>query len=188
MTEVMCHDKTYVPVLTSWTGGPIWSRSRVPGSIDDVSDYRFSQALLVRLLGTVLVGLGLLVAVVVALAAVLDLPSAVVTVTVVLAVVLVLGAGLFLTRLSSLVHFDDAGYRVRWLRGAGVQQARWKDVEDVVTAVVAGHDCVVLRLRDGRTTTIPVRVLDASPADFVADLRAHLDKGHGYRRLNRPRR
>lgn len=152
-----------------------------------MSDYRFSQALLVRMMGALLVVLGGLVAVLAGMVAWLDLPGAVLTVGVVVAVLLVVGAGLFLTRLTALVHFDEQGYRVRWLRGAGVRQARWKDVEDAVTAVVSGHDCLVLRLRDGRTTTIPVRVLDAAPAEFVDDLRARLDKGHGYRRLTPPR-
>lgn len=148
-----------------------------------MSDYRFSQALLVRMMGAFLVALGLLVALVALLVALLDLPGAVLTVAVVVAVVLVVGTGLVLTRLTALVHFDEEGYRIRWLRGAGVRQARWKDVEDVVTAVVSGHDCVVLRLRDGRTTTIPVGVLDASPAELVDDLRSRLDTGRGYRRL-----
>ena len=30
---------------------------------------------------------------------------------------------------------------------------------------VAGHDCVVLRLKDGRTTSIPVDVLEAEPEE-----------------------
>src|SRR3712207_7406326 len=106
-----------------------------------------------RFLGLLLVGLGLLTVVAVALAALLDLPGAFVTVVVVVVVAAVVVAGLSLTRLTPLVHLDDAGYRVRLLRGAGVRAARWRDVEDVVTATVHGHDCVVLRLRDGRTTT-----------------------------------
>lgn len=148
-----------------------------------MSDYRFSQALLVRMMGALLVAVGALVALIAGLVAWLDLPGATLTVAVVVAVVLVVATGVFLTRLTALVRFDDEGYRVRWLRGAGVRQARWKDVEDAVTAVVSGHDCLVLRLRDGRTTTIPVGVLDATPAVLVDDLRSRLDKGHGYRRL-----
>ena len=102
---------------------------------------------------------------------------------VVLVVLAVVASGLVLTRLTPLVHLDEAGYRVRLLRGAGVRAARWRDVEDVVTATVQGHDCVVLRLRDGRTTTVPVAVLDAPREVFVQDLRTHLDAGHGYRRI-----
>jgi hypothetical protein len=164
--------------------GPHFVRSAPSGSIVRVaSDYRFSTPLLIRSMGALLALLGVLVLVVGLLVGVLDLPRALLTVAVVLAVLVVVGTGFLLTRVTSLVHFDDAGYRVRWLRGAGVKQARWREVEDVVTASVAGHDCVVLRLRDGRTTTIPVRVLDAAPAAFIEDLSARLDTGYGYRRL-----
>jgi hypothetical protein len=147
------------------------------------TDYRFSTALLVRSLGTLLALVGLLLLAVGLLVGVLELPAALLTASVVLAVLVVVAGGLLATRVGSLVHLDEAGYRVRWLRGAGVKQARWREVEDVVTATIAGHDCVVLRLRDGRTTTIPVKVLDASPSAFIEDLSGRLDKGRGYRRL-----
>ena len=147
------------------------------------SEYRFAQPLVVRFLGLVLVALGLLTVVAVLLVALLDLPAVLVSAVVVVVVAAVLLAGLVLTRLTPLVHLDQAGYRVRLLRGAGVRAARWHDVEDVVTAIVQGHDCVVLRLRDGRTTTVPVAVLDAPREVFVQDLRSHLDAGHGYRRI-----
>ena len=147
------------------------------------TDYRFSTALVVRAMGGLLALLGLLLVLVGVLVTTLDLPGGLLTTAVVVAVLLVVVGGFLLTRLTSLVHFDEAGYQVRWLRGAGVKQARWKEVEDVVTATVSGHDCVVLRLRDGRTTTIPVKVLDASPATFIEDLSRRLDAGHGYRRL-----
>ena len=161
------------------------SRPLCPGWLDRPvpSDYRFAPPLVARFLGLVLVALGLLTVAVVVLAAVLDLPGVVLTVVVVLVVAAVVLAGLVLSRLAPLVRLDDSGYRVRLLRGAGVRAARWRDVEDVVTATVHGHDCVVLRLRDGRTTTVPVAVLDAPRQEFVQDLRSHLDAGHGYRRI-----
>ena len=147
------------------------------------SDYRFAPALVARFLGLVLVALGLLTVAAVLLGALLDLPAVAVAVVVVVVVVLGAAAAFVLTRRTPLVRLDEAGYRVRLLRGPGVRAARWRDVEDVVTASVHGHDCVVLRLRDGRTTTIPVAVLDARREDFVQDLRTHLDAGHGYRRI-----
>jgi hypothetical protein len=101
----------------------------------------------------------------------------------VVAALVVVGAGAWLGRMRTLVRFDTEGYQVRVLRGAGVKQARWRDVEDVVTTTSAGQDCVVLRLRDGRTTTIPLGVIEGSAQAFVDDLRSRLDRGHGYRRL-----
>ncbi len=147
------------------------------------TDYRFSTPLLVRAMGALLALVGILLFVVGVLVSLLDLPLTVLTAGVVVAVLVVVVGGFVLTRVTALVHFDEAGYRIRWLRGAGVKQAPWREVEDVVTATVAGHDCVVLRLRDGRTTTIPVEVLDAPPQAFIDDLTGRLDTGHGYRRL-----
>ena len=53
-------------------------------------------------------------------------------------------------------------------RRRGPKAARWRDVEDAVAASPHGVDCVVLRLRDGRTTSIPVAAVDAAREDFVA--------------------
>jgi hypothetical protein len=148
------------------------------------SDYRFSRALVVRSVGALLVLLGVIVVVLAVLVSVLDLPGAVLTVGVLVAVVLALAGALAATRLRTVLSFDDTGYRVRLLRGAGVRAARWREVEDAVTMTIAGHDCVVLRLKDGRTTTIPVDVLETSPAALLEELSRRLDRGHGYRRLS----
>jgi len=147
------------------------------------TEYRFSQPLLVRLLGALIAITGGVVLAVGLLVAFTPVPRALLTTVVCVGVLTVVGAGLALTRLTPVVRLDEAGYQVRLLRGAGVTRARWRDVEDAVTMQVAGQDCVVLRLRDGRTTSIPVRVLDAPPDRIVADLATHLDRGHGYRRL-----
>ena len=75
------------------------------------------------------------------------------------------------------------GYRIQWVRGVGTASGRWKDVEDAVTTTVADSPVVVLRLRDGRTTTIPVEMLAADREAFVRDVQAHLQRGHGLRKL-----
>ncbi len=147
------------------------------------SRYHFRRALVLRFMGAALVMLGLALLGLSAVVLVLDLPLAILTVALLAVVALVVGGGWVLVRLAPLVRLDDVGYRVRLLRGAGVNQARWRDVEDVITARVAGQDCVVLRLRNGGTTTIPVAVLDGGRDRLVADLRGHLDRAHGYRRL-----
>lgn len=148
------------------------------------SDYRLSRPVVVRMMGALLVVLGVVVLLMTLGVGLLDLPTVVLSVGIVLVALLLLAAALVLTRGVTLVRLDDAGYRVRFVRGAGVQQARWTDVEDVVATNVAGERCVVLRLRDGRTTTLPVRLLRTSPEAFVKDLQGHLNRGHGYRRIN----
>lgn len=148
------------------------------------SDYRLSRPLAARMLGVLLAVVGLFVVVLTLAVALLDLPVGFLTAGVLGAAIVVLAGSLFLTRRSSVVRLDETGYRVRMVRGAGTTEARWTDVEDVVTAHIAGEPCVVLRLRDGRTTTIPVRMLAADREAFVRDLQRHLDEGHGYRRLS----
>ena len=148
------------------------------------SDYRLSQSLIARLLGISLASLGVLVLLLTLLVGLFGLPAGVLGVGIVLAVAAFLGVGFVLLRGTPVVRLDETGYRVRFVRGAGVSQARWTDVEDVVATTMEGERCVVLRLRDGRTTTVPVRALAGSTDAFVQDLQEHLNKGHGYRRIN----
>ena len=149
------------------------------------SSYRFAAPFIVRMAGVGLVAVGVLVLALAGLVAALSLPDAVLSTGLVVAVVLclVVLASLAVLRRRDVVRLDDTGYRVRSVRGAGVRQAPWKDVEDVTAPTVEGQRCVVLRLRDGRTTTIPVDVLAGSADAFVRDLQQHLNRGHGYRRL-----
>ena len=148
------------------------------------SDYRLSRPLAARLLGVLLAALGVLVVLLTIATGLLDLPGGVLGAVVLVVAVLVAAAAIGLSRAVTVVRLGDSGYRVKWVRGVGVAQGRWTDVEDVVATTVAGERCVVLRLKDGRTTTIPVRMLAESPGVFVKDLQTHLNTGHGYRRIN----
>jgi len=146
--------------------------------------YRLSRPLAVRLVGALLVGVGALLVLLTVLVALADLPSDVMRFGVSFAVIVAGFGGLFITRRLAVVRLDREGYRVSYIRGAGATRARWTDVEDVVATTVTEERCVVLRLRDGRSTTIPVRVLAGSADDFVQDLQEHLNTGHGYRRIS----
>ena len=143
------------------------------------SDYRLSPAIGARLLGSSLVGLALLVFLATVLAAVLDLSAVFVVVVAAVGLAAVLVAGHLLTRRFFVVRLGEEGYQVRLVRGAGVREARWRDVEDAVTASPRGVDCLVLRLRDGRTTTIPVQVLAVDREEFAREVRAHLERSSG---------
>lgn len=149
------------------------------------SDYRLSPAFGARLVGLLVVSLAVLVFLATAVVAVLNLHTVILVpvALVVVAVIFALGAVL---RRTPVVHLDDTGYRVRLVRGAGVRQAGWREVEDAVTASPRDIPCVVLRLVDGRTTTIPVAALDADREEFVRDLQAHLQRGQGLRPLDGP--
>jgi hypothetical protein len=65
----------------------------------------------------------------------------------------------------------------------GATSAPWTEVTEAGTASPAGTPVLVISLRDGRSTTIPVQVLAADRELLVRDLRAHLDAGHGLRPL-----
>ena len=147
------------------------------------SDYRFSSAFVARLLGGLLALVGLVVVLVAAGVALLDLSGVVLSAAVFGAALTFLVLGGLLVRRPVVVALSREGYRVRLVRGAGVRAARWTEVEDVAAVVVQGQPCVVLRLRDGRTTTVPVGVLAVDNDGFVRDLQEHLDRGHGYRPL-----
>jgi hypothetical protein len=143
------------------------------------SDYRLSPALGARLLGGALVGLALLVFAATLLVAVLDLSVVFVVVVAAVGLAAVLLAGHVLIRRTYVVRLGADGYQVRMVRGAGVRAARWTEVEDAVAANPHGVDCLVLRLRDGRSTTIPVQVLAADREAFARDVRAHLERSSG---------
>lgn len=134
-------------------------------------------------MGALLAAVGVLIFTVAVLVELAGLPGVVLTATVGFCLLAVIGFAVWLSRFGTIVRFDPDGYQVRMLRGAGVRSARWTDVEDSVTSTTRGQDCIVLRLRDGRTTTVPVSVLDATPQQFVDDLRSRLSKGRGYRKL-----
>jgi hypothetical protein len=147
-------------------------------------DYRLAPQLAARLMGVALVGVGVTVCVATLLIAVFRLPLEALTAVVVLALAMVLVGGLVLGRRGFVVRLTPEGYRVRFVRGAGVKQGRWVDVVDAVTAQVGGSPCLVLRLRDGRSTTIPVEVLAGDREVFARDVQQHLRSGQGERPLS----
>ena len=145
--------------------------------------YGLPPALRARLMGTFLALVGVVLLVATVLVASLDLPADLLTALVLLVLLGIVGLAIALSRRWYVVRVDAVGYQVRFVRGAGESRARWQDVEDLATTVTAGSECVVLRLRDGRTTTIPVDLVEGDREEFVDELKRRLDGGHGYRRL-----
>jgi hypothetical protein len=141
------------------------------------TDYRLAPQFTARLFGLGLMLGGLLLVLVTVLVAVLRLSPDLIVLTALAIILLVFVGGVVIGRGAYVVRLGDEGYRVRFVRGAGVKQARWSDVADAVTTDVAGSPCVVLRLKDGRSTTIPVEVMAGDREAFVRELRAHLGRG-----------
>lgn len=128
-------------------------------------------------MGGFLVLVGLVVTVVAVLVAAVDLPTGVLSGTILVSVLAVLLLALTLSRFVVLVRLDEIGYQVHFLRGAGVKQARWSDLEDVVTGFAKSQPVVVIRLRDGRTTTVPVNLIEGSADDFARAIGDAAKKG-----------
>lgn len=146
------------------------------------SGYRLAPPLAARLLGSLLVIVAVLVLVLTVVTAALRWSPWVVVGVGAGSLALVVVASLAVRRID-VVSLDDDGYRVRLVRGAGVTSARWADAVDAVTARPGGIDCLVIGLRDGGATTIPVSALAADRDAFVADVRDHLRRAEGLRPL-----
>jgi hypothetical protein len=146
------------------------------------SDYRLAPALAARFAGSLLVLLGLLVVLVTVLVVLTGLPVAVLLVVGGVGLAGVVAGYAGFSRMP-VVHLGQEGYRVRLVRQVGTDRAAWGEVTEAVTASPGGTPVVVLRLQDGRSTTIPVQMLAADREEFVRDLQAHLQGGHGLRPL-----
>ncbi len=144
-------------------------------------DYRLAPAVVARLFGLGLVLLALVMFAGTFLVSALGWNADVLVVVLLVGVGGIFTAGWFLRSRAYLLRCTAAGYRVRLVRGAGVREARWTAVEDAVTVVRHDVPCVVLRLKDGGTTTIPAGLLAVDKEQFVRELQEHLQRGHGLR-------
>ena len=141
-----------------------------------VTDYRLAPPVMARFVGAYLILLAVVLLAVTALVAVLDLNADLLVLVLGVGLLGLIGLGWWLRSRLVVVRLTDAGYRVRAIRAAGVTEARWNEVEDAVAATPQGFECVVLRLRDGRSTTIPVQLVAGDKDEFARDVRAHLER------------
>lgn len=144
-----------------------------------VTDYRLAPLVMARFVGAYLVLLALLLLVATAVVVAADLTADLLVLALGLGVLGLIGIAWWLRSRLVVVRLTEAGYRVRMVRAAGATEARWTEVEDAVAAAPSGIDCLVLRLRDGRSTTIPMQLVAADKDDFARDVRAHLQHAAG---------
>ena len=145
--------------------------------------YRLAPAFVAQLLGLALVALALLLFAGTAVVALSGLPADLLVVVVLGCVAAATGLAWWLRQRAWVLRCTDDGYRVRLVRGAGVREERWSQVEDAVATYRRDIACLELRLRDGRTTTIPVGVLAVDKDELVREVQQRLQRGHGLRRL-----
>ena len=142
------------------------------------STYRLAPALGVALAGRSLVT----VAVVVAVATVLGLvfgggwvPAGIVALV---GALLATAWGWWLVRRAVAVRLSPERYDVHLLRGVGATGADWSEVEEVAAASPDGTRCLVLRLRDGRVTTLPMAAIAGDPDVFALDVQRRVRDVH----------
>lgn len=108
---------------------------------------------------------------------------------VLVAIGIVLLAGLLraviqIVRQPTVLRLDATGYRVGRQSGAsGVRQATWHEVERVRRDHHDGREQVVIQLRTGGATKIPVRAIAAPRQEWLDELDTRLNRAHGQRRL-----
>ena len=141
------------------------------------TEYRLAPAIVLRSAGAALVLLAVVVVVLSVVTAAVGWGFWVVGLVGLVGLAALVGGAWWAGRHAYVVRLDALGYQVRLLRGPGVRRARWADVAEASTADVGGVRCVVLALRDGRTTTVPVAVLAGDHDEFVTRLRSLLRHG-----------
>jgi len=144
-------------------------------------DYRLAPLVAVRFVGLYLVLLAVVVFAVTAVVFAAGWSPDLILLVAVVGLVGLAAAGWWLRTRAYILRAAPDGYTVRMVRGAGVKTARWTQVEDAVTTTIHDEPCVVLRLKDGGTTTIPVSVLAVDREQFVRELQRHLQRGHRLR-------
>ncbi len=144
--------------------------------VPTVTDYRLAPPVMARLVGAYLVLLALVLLACTAAAVALDWPGDLLVVVLAVGLLGLIGLSWWLRSRLVVVRLTEAGYRVRMIRVAGVTEARWSEVEDAVAASPRDIECLVLRLRDGGSTTIPVQLVAADKDDFARDVRRHLKR------------
>ena len=145
-----------------------------PGPATGARVYRLAPSVAVRLVGSVLVAFALLLFVATAVVAAAGLPPDLLVVLLLVGAVGVLGLGWWLRHRAWVLRLDDAGYRVRLVRGARVPAASWREVSEVGTASPRGVPCLIVSLADGRETVLPVQAVAGDREQLVREVQARL--------------
>jgi hypothetical protein len=151
---------------------------RVTPPAPAVTTYRLAPALGARLVGRSLVTLAVLVLLVTVVGAVAGWGWAPAGLVALVGLVLVLVWAWYLLRRADAVRLTADGYAVRLLGGIGVTRAAWSQVEEVVATSPGGQPCLLLRLRDGGATRLPVAAVVGDPDDVAREVRRRVRDAH----------
>jgi hypothetical protein len=150
---------------------------------DDTRDgaatrYRLAPALGVRLVGRSLVTLAVLVLLATLLGLVVGSGWVIAGLVALVGLVAVGVWAWWLLRRATAVRLTDEGYAVHLLGGVGATRASWSDVTEVAATSPDGTPCLVLRLREGGATRLPMTALRGDPDAFARDVRRRVRTAH----------
>lgn len=153
--------------------GPVTEPSSGPDTA-----YRLAPALGLRLVGRSLVTLGMLVAVATVVGVVSGTGWLVAGVVAAAGLVAVGAWAWYLLRRAVALRLSSEGYVVRLLGGVGATSAPWSQVTEVAAVRPGGTPCLVLLLRDGRATRLPMATIAGDPDGVARDVQRRVRDAH----------
>ena len=153
---------------------------------DDTTQYRWPRPLMLRFTGVVTAALGTLwiVGVVFDVWVVSGLGATVYVVALSATALVLIVALVLLGRPPLVIEMASDGYRLHHLRGGGVATAQWRDVESAQTQSSSNGPLIVIQLKDGRRSLLPLTLLGARAVEAEREIHDRLSTGHGYRPLD----
>ena len=144
--------------------------------------YRWSRAYGLRFVGVSAVVLGVLWMIV----AVMGFPTWSLVLLGVAGAVVVVCLVRFVVVPPVLLELSVDGYRLRHVRGGGVAAAGWPEVDSVTGGAGERGSLMVVTLRAGGTTVVPLVLLGARAVPAERAVHERLNAAFGYRRLEGP--
>ncbi len=144
-----------------------------------VTRYRWSRASGLRIVGAVVVGLAV-VWVVAAMSGFAGWSLVLLT----LAAAITVGCVVRLIVVPPLLlEVSSDGYRLHHIRGGGVHEARWSEVESVEGGGGVRGAVMSVTLTSGQVTLVPISLLGDQGASAEREVHDRLNAAFGYRRL-----
>lgn len=148
------------------------------GVPEPVTTYRLAPALGVRLVGRSLVTLAVVVLLATLVGVLTGVGWGLAGVVTGVGAALVAGWAWYLLRRAWAVRLTTHEYAVRLLAGVGTSTATWSQVDEVVAVTLGGSPCLVLRLRDGGMTRLPMTAIAGDADAFAHDVRRRVRDAH----------
>ncbi|MBA2699449.1 MAG: hypothetical protein H0U61_11890 [Nocardioidaceae bacterium] len=151
----------------------------------DTTRYRWPRPLVLRSTGVVLAAVGVVWLVGMGYARWIgDGLSAPVHLVASAVTVVVLGVAIWLVSRPPLVlELSTQGYRLHHLRGGGVPNAKWREVESAQTEQTADGPALVMQLADGSRSVVPLTLLGNRTGEAKREVHERLNSAYGYRPL-----